>query len=294
MAAFNRVELLVILAMLALLAVTLLPALARTGAQPQGTQCVNNLRQITKAWLMYADDNGGHFPPNPDYNVAPRWVAGDMRGGIIGPPYSGIDATNTALLTNAAFSVLGPYMKNPALFKCPADLSTWYGMPRVRSYSMNAAVGCEINGQASYNGHYIGHWLVGTSGSPTPPWRIYLTESGITAPRPSDLFVLLDEHPDTINDAGLAVEMPLNPSNTYFIDWPAKHHNNACNFSFADGHAETHQWQMPQGIITEVWAADTGFNIGNGNPSVPNDPDIRWLSHHTTAPVPGATNVYYP
>ncbi|MDE3066226.1 MAG: hypothetical protein KGJ60_01615 [Verrucomicrobiota bacterium] len=300
--AFSRIELLVILATLALLAVTLLPALARTGAQPQGTQCVNNLRQITRAWLMYADDNGGHFPPNPDYNAFPRWAAGDMRSGG-GTSYAGGDTTNTALLTYGRFSVLGPYVRNPALFKCPADLSTWSvtstpgtnELPRVRSYSMNQAVGCEINGQASYQGHYIGHWLVGGSGSPTPPWRVYLTKNSVTAPNPSDLWVLLEEHPDSINDAAFAFKMPFNPIDaTHWIDTPAKYHNNACNFSFADGHIQTRQWQAPQSIPLAIWAADTAPFLGNENgPSVPDDPDILWLAHHTTAPAPG-TNPYYP
>jgi hypothetical protein len=50
-------------------------------------------------------------------------------------------------------------------------------------------------------------------------------------------------------------------------------------------------------IPNVVWAADqsTGFGPGSSTPllSVPNDPDVVWLAHHTTAPAAGVTE-YYP
>jgi prepilin-type processing-associated H-X9-DG protein len=70
---------------------------------------------------------------------------------------------------------------------------------------------------------------------------------------------MLEEHPNSINDAEFAVQMPLNPRATYFIDFPAKHYNNACDFSFADGHVESHQWQQPRVVPEEIWPADGVF-----------------------------------
>jgi len=52
----------------------------------------------------------------------------------VGAQYTGIlDATNIAILTNLTYTALAPYVKNPALYRCPADRSTWGGVPRVRS-----------------------------------------------------------------------------------------------------------------------------------------------------------------
>ena len=186
-------------------------------------------------------------------------------------------------------------MQNPAVFKDPGDQSTWDGMPRVRSFSMNQAVGSEINGQSADGSHVIGHWLSGGNGSPPggQPFRIYLKDGGITAPSPSDLWVLLDEHPNSINDAAFAVQMPINPARTYFIDVPAKYHNDACAFAFADGHAEIHKWLKPGVIPPVYWNASSASSIGNQLTSVPADPDVLWLARHTTAPAGGA-NVYYP
>jgi prepilin-type processing-associated H-X9-DG protein len=87
--------------------------------------------------------------------------------------------------------------------------------------------------------------------------------------------------------------MPANPARTYFIDVPAKYHNNACAFIFADGHAEIHKWLQPGVIQPVTWAADKSPSIGNSQQSVPNDPDVLWMAHHTTAPQPGA-NPWYP
>ena len=57
---------------------------------------------------------------------------------------------------------------------------------------------------------------------------------------PSMIFVTLDEHPDSINDAYFLNNPALTTSQ--WGDSPASYHNGAGGFSFADGHAEIHKW----------------------------------------------------
>ena len=56
--------------------------------------------------------------------------------------------------------------------------------------------------------------------------------------QPSQTWLTLDEHPDTINDSFFI----NNPSAGNWGDAPASYHNGAGGFSFADGHAEVHKW----------------------------------------------------
>jgi prepilin-type N-terminal cleavage/methylation domain-containing protein len=60
--AFSLIELLVVIAILALLAVTQLPALSRAKAPVKFTQCMNNLRQIGQATMLYRADNNDCYP----------------------------------------------------------------------------------------------------------------------------------------------------------------------------------------------------------------------------------------
>ena len=74
--------------------------------------------------------------------------------------------------------------------------------------------------------------------------------SGIVAP--SMCWVLVDEDEDSINDAMLYVDPTENPATGEFFDIPASYHNQACGFSFADGHSEIHKWANSKHWIMSV------------------------------------------
>jgi prepilin-type N-terminal cleavage/methylation domain-containing protein/prepilin-type processing-associated H-X9-DG protein len=274
---FTLIELLVVIAIIAILAAMLLPALSAAKIRAQSIQCMSNKRQLTIAWKMYAGDDNGVFPVNiagqspADLDTYNPWVMGwlDYNGSA--------DDTNLQYLVNTPYAQLGPYLAGQVgVYKCPADQSCQFGLtglPRVRSVSMNLAVGPNIANLISSTGG--GNWLG------YPKFNVYSKESDVSlnkAPGPSDLWVFVDESPDSINDGCFAFEMPNSAGATQWIDMPAKYHGNACGFTFADGHAEIHKWVDPAFVSTVTYTPLTKSGIAHSY-----DPDITWVARHTSS-----------
>ena len=110
---FTLIELLVVIAIIAILAAMLLPALAAAKKKAQSASCLNNYKQLTLAWIMYANDNNENMAYNGDRNATgvqsiPSWVYSSQTAYMTW----GSDAynTNTAFFINNQLSSLGDWI----------------------------------------------------------------------------------------------------------------------------------------------------------------------------------------
>jgi len=211
---------------------------ARAKESARTVVCIGNLKQLTLAWSMYADDNDDRFVPNHPANMGKpagetgygpygdwraSWALGNIR-------YGSPDGTNVDHLIGPRPASLSAHLKTHRIFKCPSDRSTTVlggrAHARVRSYGMNVSLGTE--------------WAAATKG------EYYLTRAQANAGSRAELIVFADTHEDYLGyctfsqsrDVGTALWNTL----------PASRHNRGGTFSFMDGRVEYRRWKSPETV----------------------------------------------
>ncbi len=243
---FTLVELLVVMGIILLLVGLLLPGLGRAKQRALSVSCLNNLKQLQICWHAYAHDNNDVLTPN-------NFVYSVIVGGTNEAQLHEDDMTWCRSIApldgypiNDETSLLFRYNRNAEIYHCPADRSTVRDQPsklRNRSYNMSNSVNCRADDHFRKYGEI----------------RV-----------PTQLFVFIDTHEDTIWDATFGV-LPLGSWwQDYWLDVPADRHQQGANLTFADGHAEHWHWR----------ASKKGLRIG-GRAAGPEDlADLRRLQQH--------------
>ncbi len=204
---FTLVELLVVIAIIAILMAILIPALNQAKEHGKRAVCLNNLRQLTLAWILYADENDDKLvngSAGHSEDGKPAWVEQDWKDGL---ERKSVPDQIIAVRAGALF----PYTKNVKLYRCPVAY-----VGEIRTYSVVDAMNCA-----------------------GPEAMVLTKRSKIKGPGERCVFV---DDSDATSVHGWTVRYEKNA----WHDEPPLRHGDGANWSFADGHSEYWKWKNPE------------------------------------------------
>jgi len=252
---FTLIELLVVIAVIALLLALLVPALRSAREQGYKTVCLNNLMQLTFAWVAYTDEHDGKIVRGEAFShKTVEQYTRYTRDGWVGTAFL-LPENRAALIENPDKGALWPYLKNVDVYRCARGL-----VGHTVTYTTVAAA----------NGTLVeGTFVIGSEG----------IDLEIEGKRVGRTVLRLTKFNDIISPGAskraVFFDIGKTPfSNDFYVNYlypewkeqspPPIHHDGGMTLSMADGHAEYWKWkgretiQMPRkqylsrGLLNEV------------------------------------------
>jgi prepilin-type N-terminal cleavage/methylation domain-containing protein/prepilin-type processing-associated H-X9-DG protein len=253
---FTLIELLVVIAIIAILMAILMPALNRVKEQGKRIVCESNLKNLSLAWIMYADDNDSKIVDGAGgYNYSysglteTAWV-----GQGWGTHWDQPDAATVGTLTDAQKKqaiedgALWEYAKDMGVYKCPTGRRgecVTYSVVDAMNGLYRDGTWTGTNNHIAAKGVRVGNTVLWVKRrdevvSPGPPQRMVFIDEGAMTP---DSFAVY-----------------YNQRGPWWDDPPVRH-GDGTTVSWADGHATHLKWKAAETIQR---ARDTRDYYGGG------------------------------
>ena len=237
-AAFTLIELLVVISIIALLIAILIPVLGRARELGQRTVCLSNLRQLTLAWVTYAEEHDSKIVSGYAWSkIISSGVGIGMRRveGWLGGAFS-LPESRSAVIENPDKGALWPYIRDIDVYRCPRGRSGHFATYSIVSAANgNAVEGTYLDLPGGVNSVELTHF-----GKRVGRTVLRLTRlTDIISPGAAQRAVFIDNG-QTIGSS-------------FFVhylypkwDWrcpPPIHHSDGVTLSMADGHVEYWKWK---------------------------------------------------
>ena len=264
---FTLIELLVVIAIIAVLMAILMPALSRVREQGKRIVCEHNLKSLTLAWIMYADENDDKIVNGAGgfhYMASGSNTENGSASGIVERAWVGRGWGNNWNNSNVTDSGWTDEMKKKAIregalwsvcndedaYKCPTGRAGEF----VTYAVVDAMNGLYRTGTTSKAGAHP--YAVGKRVGKTVLWIKRRTE--IVSPAPASRMVFIDEGAMT-PDSFATHYAQRGP----WWDDPPVRHGDGTTVSWADGHSGHLKWKAAETIKrakeTQDWYGGGGF-----------------------------------
>jgi prepilin-type processing-associated H-X9-DG protein len=243
----------VVIAIIAILAALLLPALNKAKMKATGAYCLSNEKQLMLAFFMYATDSNDVMPPSTNY-----YGVDLFGGGYWEPPNPGITVGITVteainrITKGFSHGPLWKYDANPGSYHCPGDL-------RFRR---------PVGNHWAYDSYSKADGMNGNQ------WNLAAIVKQTGVPEPAKTMVFVEEADSRNYNLGT---WAFNADSHGWVDSVAIFHNGASSVSMADGHIEAHKWLEATTIKAAAAAqsgSDTPFYWAKNTPV---DRDFNWV-----------------